>query len=105
MELDNNSIFRMRRFMKKLVICLIAAIILSNCEVRVKEVKAQSSGNSQNIIVDHFTIDGMDYAVFTVVSERTYNSGTNGVSVVNVTRDKLQCEIIKSNLKKANNGD
>ena len=92
--------------MRKFIICLIGAIILSNCKIEWKKAEAQqpSKGNSQNIMVDHYTIDDMDYAVFTVVSGGTYNSGTNGVSVVNVTRDKLQCEIIKANLKKFEGG-
>ena len=93
--------------MKKLIICLIGAIILSNCKIEWKKANAQSptAGNSQNIVVDHYTIDDMDYAAFTVVTKQTNgNSFISAISVVNVTRDKLQCEIIKANLKKIQNG-
>jgi len=92
--------------MRKFIICLIGAIILSNCEIRPKQAHAQSSGNSGNITVDHYTIDGMDYAVFTYLTQARGSSElAGGISVVNVTRDKLQCEIIKTNLKKLKDGN
>lgn len=87
--------------MKKILLCLLGALFLMNCDISMKKSNAQTGGNSQHIVVDNYTIDGMNYAAFTVVTKQTNgNSFISAISVVNVTRDKLQCEIIQSNLKK-----
>lgn len=80
--------------MRKILICLIGAIILSNTQIGCKQSSAQIDG--RNITTHEFTIDGMKYVVF--------HDG-HGISSVNITRDKLQCEIIQENLKKIRNGN
>lgn len=82
------------------MICLIAAIILSNCEVRVKQAHSQiiktltdGDGNS-DIYVYSYTSDSMEYRVFH--TGNTYG----GMHVVNITKDKLEIELLKKQLNK-----
>lgn len=79
--------------MKKYIICFIVALVLSNCEIRTKTTHAENT-NKTWISVDHYIIDGMDYAAFC-------NSNGGGISVVNVTRDKLQVEMLTKNINKS----
>ncbi len=95
--------------MKKILICLILAIILTNCEVRVKQAQAQVTphwtelsyySNQQNASgygteFKRIVIDSMEYALFTSVG--TYNHGTP--FLVNLTKDKLEIELLKKQLK------
>lgn len=89
--------------MKKIFICLIGAIILSNCEISPKKAQAQdkvlnSSYNGGDIFYKEYNVDGMKYGVFYRDDYRT------APFVVNITRDKLQTEIITENLKRLKNG-
>lgn len=79
--------------MKKLIICLIVAIILSNCDIGVRKSNAQNKLPTFVGAYEYY-VGNMKYIMF-------YGSG---MFVVNVTRDSLQCEIIKANLKKIQNG-
>jgi hypothetical protein len=87
--------------MRKIIICLIGAIILSNCEIKPKEVHAQqyATYDDGRITTKEYTFEGMRYVAF--ISGGKYETS---VAVVNVTRDKLQCEIITENLKNLRNG-
>jgi hypothetical protein len=84
--------------MKKLIICLIGAIILSCNDGGKKDTKVGEYSNGERLYVDHYYHGGMHYVVFS-----GFSSYTTGVSAVNVTRDSLQCEIIKQNLKNQKN--
>lgn len=88
--------------MKKLLICLIGAIILSNCEIKPKEANAQGNYGEYGygkVTTKEYEFEGMKYVVF--ISSGKYEVST---FVVNITRDKLQTEIMSINIKKAKDG-
>jgi len=86
--------------MKKLLICLILAIALSNCEVSVKKANSQiiktlqDSNGRIDICIYQYTVDGIDY--------RIVHTGVSygGTSVINLTKDKLEIELLKKQLAK-----
>ena len=91
--------------MRKILICLIGAIILSNTQFSCRESNAQDDRTPDGeISLIEKTVDGMKYMVFYVKGD-AYGGKSYSIEVVNVTRDKLQCEIISTNLKKIKNGN
>lgn len=80
--------------MKKIIICLLIAIIATNCEVKVKETKAQERRYNRQL--DYINIDGMRYAVFTPAAMST--SGDGGIFVINLTKDELEVQLLKKQL-------
>lgn len=82
--------------MKKLV-ALIAVLIFSNCEVKFKEVNAQASSFSRTYTKDVVVIDGMQY-LFVYVPQQSSQTGY-AISVVNLTKDKLEIELLKKQLE------
>ncbi len=82
--------------MKKITICLILAVILSNCEIRVKEAKAEyhlmNTGESTQTVYAYKTFSNMRY-LFTT----TYHGGS---TAVNLTKDSLEVELLKKQLAK-----
>jgi len=90
--------------MKKFIL-FIAILVLSQCELRVKEVSAQETIGKSSGFVDpakSWTIqaDGMTYRVF------TYGNGAHsaGIYAVNVTKEKLEVEKLKLEIKKLQSG-
>lgn len=88
--------------MKKYIIALILAVILSNCEVKVKQAQAQDpthvsirAYNGVDIEVKKPIINGMQYAI---IYEFAGYRGT--MCVVNLTKDSLEVELIKKQLNK-----
>lgn len=73
----------------KVFICLILSFILLNCEVKVKESKAQSFGAYYSI--QDLNIEGMTYRTFS--DQRGGNA--SALFVVNLTKDKLEVEKLK----------
>jgi len=71
--------------MKKLILIPLA-IILSNCEIKVKESQATSS-SSECPLYHEQTHNGMTYAVWS-----EYQAGT---AVVNLTKEKLEVELLQ----------
>jgi hypothetical protein len=90
--------------MKKFIVCLIVAITLSNCEIKVKTSNAQISrvteeewiktSESTGVFVKRLNIDNMEMLVF--ISEGSNNRGTP--FVLNLTKEKLQIEVFKKQL-------
>lgn len=85
--------------MNKIIGCLLLAVVLSNCEISVKKTNAQSSGFQwTDIGYKDYTIDSMTYRAF--LAERS--SGGTSLFVVNLTKDKLEVELLKKQLEKIN---
>lgn len=78
--------------MKKIIICLLAAITLSNCEVKVKEAKAQSTKIAYNLRVTTESIEGMDFLIFYSGYE------SRAPYVINLTKEKLEIELLRKQL-------
>lgn len=89
--------------MKKLLGCLLLAIILSNCEISVKKTNAQDNNGPFFLmnadgggLVNYIYKDwkGMKYVVIS-----SYNGGT---VTINLTKDELEVELLKKQLEKIN---
>jgi hypothetical protein len=89
--------------MKKLIL-FFGILILSQCELQVKEVSAQKSiGNVQGLNDAKswtYQADGMTYRIF------AYGSGHSSASIVviNVTKETLEVEKLKLEIKKLQTG-
>lgn len=86
--------------MKKFIVCLLGAVILMNCNIRVEpsSANAQELKYAKSTHVD-VTIDNMLYRAF--INERS--SGGTTMDVINLTKDSLEVELIRlqiANLKK-----
>jgi hypothetical protein len=80
-------------------------MVLSNCEVKFKEVKAEinpnqkefisigtgSGGSTYHFEIRRLEIDSMEYAVFTYYGDAIYS--------INLTKEKLEVELLKKQLK------
>lgn len=95
--------------MKKLKIgaCLLFAIVLSNCEVKVNESKAQNNGvfirygtpvyNHQGQVrVSKQSYEGIEFVIFTFDG---MSDGGKGLYIVNLTKEKLEIELLNKQLK------
>lgn len=80
--------------MKKLFL-LIGLIILSNCEIKPRTVEAQSDYSSIYSYREE-TRQGMLYGVW-YVTQNTSQTGY-AVAVVNLTKEKLEVELLKKQL-------
>jgi hypothetical protein len=90
--------------MKKVIICLLLAIAACNCEVKVKDAKAQTNTIPAYKIADidadgtikflRYNIDGMDYGIFTAMPA-DYRSGVSMV-IINLTKDSLEVARLKN---------
>lgn len=81
--------------MKKLIL-LLFAIILSNCEIKPRESKADyfnENYSSRKVIVDN-----IEYIVF--YADKNYSRTSNAIAVMNLTKDKLEIELLKKQLAK-----
>lgn len=80
----------------KILICLMLAVILVNCEIRMRTVGAQEplsapEGNN-NLEIYYRSIHGMEYGI-------VINTMDGGVTMVNVTKDSFELEYLKQKLK------
>lgn len=95
--------------MRKILICLILAIILSNCEISVKKAKAEANPNwteeqyypaeykgNGGTFFKRIYIDSIEFGFFQ--STATYSTGNP--FVVNLTKEKLEIELLRKQLKK-----
>lgn len=88
--------------MKKLILFL-GILILSQCQIQVKEVSAQKSiGNVQGLNAAKswtYQADGMNYRIF------AYGDGAHSASlvVINITKEALEIEKLKLEIKKLQN--
>lgn len=84
--------------MKKIIICLLLSIALSNCEISVNKAKAQyavsniSCSGSHCVEYEKVTIDSMELGVF----QKDHYSG--GMFIINLTKEKLEIELLKKQL-------
>ncbi len=76
---------------KKLIFLTIIAFILSNCEIRTKEVKAENELPlwGGRIYKKNFNIDNIEYHVFNT------STSDGGIFVVNHTKELLEVEKLK----------
>lgn len=90
--------------MKRFIVCLIGAIILSNCEIGVKQSHANDMLFPHNLNKGEFgfhrvTVSGMEYAVF-------YGAYmAQAPAVVNLTNDSLEHEVLLLTIKNIRNGN
>jgi hypothetical protein len=84
--------------MKKIIVCFLLITILSNCEIKLKEVKAQSNNFHNRYTYVEEIHDEMKFGVW-YVSDGTSQTGY-ATSVVNLTKEKLEVELLKKQLKK-----
>lgn len=85
--------------MKKILTCLILAIILTNCEIKPKEAKAERNyyNNYDNIYsYKEEEKSGMVYGIW-YVKEMSSQTGYS-TTVVNLTKDALEIELLKKQL-------
>ena len=78
-------------------------MVLSNCEVKFKEAKAEINPNQKELQmfnvngeaykfeIRRLEIDSMEYAVFTMYGNAIYS--------VNLTKEKLEVELLRKQLK------
>lgn len=96
--------------MKKIFFCTLVAMLLLNCDVSVKKTKAQSEvpfGSNvfkigyPEVCVQYHTIeiDGMRLCVFASVGKGDGDLSAGGVHVVNLTKEKLEIELLKKQLQ------
>lgn len=85
--------------MRKFIICLIGAIILSNVQLSCKSVEAEDPTfwNNYNSWED-VNIKGMDYRIF--YGDRYSQSSGAAIFVLNLTKDALEVEYLKKQLSK-----
>lgn len=90
--------------MKKILVCLILAIIASNCEISINRVKAQDE-RKENVVTEisplqrhrriemsRVTVDGMELMVFFT------STGYTSPHVVNLTKEKLEIDLLTKQL-------
>jgi len=83
--------------MKKIIICLVVAIFFSNCDIKVKESRAQEyhlmnlSSSTETVYV-YKEFQGMRY-----LFASTYYGGS---CVVNLTKDELEVELLRLQIAK-----
>lgn len=82
--------------MKKRIILVLIVFIISNCEIKVRESKAQTinfvSVYNKEIII----VNDMEYMLL-YVRDNTSQTGY-GVTAVNLTKDKLEVQLLKRQL-------
>lgn len=92
--------------MKNLFLLVVFFFLLS-CEVKFQSAQANTNNDSHfiynpdnnvNKVIDYTTIEieGMEYAVFGAAG----GPGGVGVAVVNLTKDKLEIELLKKQLNR-----
>lgn len=83
--------------MKKYFITILAAIFLSNCEIRVKTAQAQGDETGIYGYSEEYK-DGMKFGVWYV---KGHSSQTGyDIEVVNLTKEALEVELLKKQLEK-----
>lgn len=89
--------------MKKIILCLLVAVILTNCDVSVKpkEAKAEESNvvcsdNGNCVSYRNRVIDGIEYAIF-YHGQAGSQSGSQPF-VINLTKEKLEIELLHKQL-------
>ena len=85
--------------MKKFIL-IVVCVVLSNCEIKPRQATAQNShGNYSNRYSYHEeTHNGMTYGIWSV-DDDTSQTGY-ATSVVNLTKDALEVELLKQQLGK-----
>ena len=95
--------------MKKIILCFLLITILSNCEIKFKEVNAQINKNQKEYIsypvessvlnsigLRRIDIDSMEFVMVTGQGGN-WNLPT---TIINLTKEKLEVELLKKQLKK-----
>lgn len=82
--------------MKKFVICLIGAIILSNCNISCSTSSANPEKYYDYYSWEDKVINGMTYRIF--YSNRNISYSSAALFVVNLTKDALEVELLKKQL-------
>lgn len=84
--------------MKKIILLTFIAIALSNCEIKVKESKANITRDDKYNTEDVY-IKNMHYKIYTLENEYTSSQTGYFIGIINVTKDSLECEFYKQKLK------
>ena len=91
--------------MKKILICSLLAIVISNCEVKVRSVIAngepvsQFEGSGAMLVDKDIQIHGMIYHIWYINNASDGRAGF-AISVVNVTKDLLEVQKLQKELSK-----
>lgn len=88
--------------MKKILLCLFAAIVLTNCEISPRKASADDRTyyNMYNPIYDYREEEksGMIYGIW-YVKDKTSQTGYS-TAVVNITKEKLEVEYLQLQIDK-----
>lgn len=84
--------------MKKLI-CLILAIILSNCEISPRRSVAQSSYGDVLINLPFANVYNREVVIHNMKYLIVYNGKPDAIFVINLTKDSLEVELLKKQLK------
>jgi hypothetical protein len=87
--------------MKRYIIATLVVFALSNCEIKVRDTKAQSSQYMEVNSLDIIEKNGMKYMV---LYTRSQSSQTGyGIAVVNLSKDKVEMELMQAQLDEIRN--
>ncbi len=88
--------------MKKILACLVLAVVLVNCEVGVKQTKAQEGlyNGYYTYHYDEEIHDGMKFGIWWKTGESSQTGYT--VFAVNLTKDSLEVALLRKQLEKIN---
>lgn len=87
--------------MRKFIICLIGAIILSNCNISCNQAGAGDGGVTlwDGYSWEYKTLNGMEYIIF-YSDKLTQSSYTGALFAINLTKDALEVELLRKQLAK-----
>lgn len=83
--------------MKKKILLIFTIFVLSNCEIKVREAKAQSGSFNSTYSKETVVIENMEYVLLYVKNQSSQTG--YGVTAINITKDKLEVELLKKQLK------
>lgn len=84
--------------MKRFLICLVGAIILSNCNISCNEVQADGVKLYDGYSWEYKYLRGMEYIIFysDKISPQSY---TGALFAINLTKDALEVEVLRKQVE------
>lgn len=83
--------------MKKIILLSLIAIVLSNCEISPRKVQANQIKYGLNFIYHH---EGTMKYLIVMTRGNAYGGNSYCITVANLTKDSLECEHYRQQLKK-----
>lgn len=83
--------------MNKLLLCLVACLVLANCDINARRAAAEPTPFNNTYRYHEEAHSGMVYGVWSVY----YNSSQTGyaISTVNLTKEKLEVELLRKQVR------